>query len=235
VHSNIGKFTRLSWCMSLVLAANPMFADARPLLLTPQKNVTVNSAAVAQSSTVFVGDKIETGNDSKAVLLASGVQVAVAPDSAVVYASSGLMLSQGAMWISTSSGTSAQLGNLRVKPANGTAKFEMINMQGQMRLKAVAGALTVSDGKTVAVLHEGEQIQSVPLSVSESTDPPAQQGDTEDNEKDKHGPPSPAIRRPFWAGIPGWVLIVSAAAVAVTIAIIEVTKHRRHPLTPHTP
>ena len=223
MHVNVGFAPRLlCWCVALVLSANAVFADAHPMLLTPQGDVKVNGAAVRQSTTVFAGDEIDTAKDSSSTLVMPGVQVTLAPDSVLVYGNNGPNLSRGLMLVSTTAGTGAQLGNLRVTPVKGKARFEMVSSQERMVLMALEGSLSVSDGQNEATLSQGEQMSH------ETAQPSTETGSA----------PGPARRVGlFRRHIPGWViaLIAAGAAGGIVAAIVTSGGERHRPISPSAP
>jgi len=217
VPTNHGWIHRLlCWSVPLIFSANAVFADVQPMLLTAHGDVRVNGAAVPHSVTVFTGDKIDTEKKSNGVLVATGVQITLAPDSAMVYGNAGPSLSRGLMSVSATAGASAELGNLRITPAKGKARYEMIRTQERMTLAAVEGALAVSDGQHEVVLPEGS-------AMSRDTDQQATEA----------GPPEPVLKG---GGIPGWVIAVGAAAAAGGIAAgIILTSEENPSISPAFP
>ncbi len=209
----------LCWSVPLIFSANAAFAEAQPMLLTAHGDVRVNGVAVPHSVTVFTGDKIDTEKQSSVILVATGVQITLAPDSAIVYGNAGPSLSRGLMSVSTTAGASAELGNVRITPAKGKARYEMIKTPDRMTLAAVEGALTVSDGENQVVLPQGTQ-------MSRSTDQQASET----------GPPQPVARAGVFGHIPGWAIAVGAAAVAGGIAAgVILTSEERRPVSPSVP
>ena len=217
--TNHGWIRRLlCWSVPLLFSANAVFAEAQPMLLTAQGSVRVNGAAVPHSVTVFTGDKIDTEKKSSGVLVAAGMHITLAPDSAIVYGKAGPSLSRGLMSVSATAGTSAELGNLRVTPAKGKARYEMIKTQDRMTLAAVEGTLAVSDGQHEVLLAEGKQ-------MSRDMDEQSAGG----------GPPQAPIHTSVF-GIPGWAVAVGAAAIAggVTAGVVLATEEEHH-VSPSVP
>lgn len=153
-------YTFLSLFLAVMLATLPVWADAQAALLRAQGNVLHNGSAVERTAAVFEGDRLETGAEGSLALTAAGSTVLVPAGSSVVYGSQGIEVLCGSAIVRTSAGMSARAGNLAIVPATPEARFQVAESPDSLRILAVEGDLSVSDGQRAQLLRQGEMMEA---------------------------------------------------------------------------
>jgi hypothetical protein len=74
----------------------------------------LNGSHVPKSSAIFAGDLVQTRSDSAANIHAPGSSIAVLGDSLVQFEGASLKVEHGGVKVSTSKGTSATAGDVRI-------------------------------------------------------------------------------------------------------------------------
>lgn len=153
-HREIKTF--LSLLFFVVLAAAVLTAQTNGAMLYAKGNVTLNGQSVANSTSIFVGDRLEIADSSVGSINRTGSSVVLSPNSAIQYQQSGVALLKGAARVSTSQGMSAQAGQFTITPKSGAAKFDLVTLDDSSVLVASReGALSVSDGSRTITLQPG--------------------------------------------------------------------------------
>jgi hypothetical protein len=125
-------------------------------------------------------------------------------------------IQHGGVTVSTSKGIAATAGDVKVTPAsNAWTEFNVSDIDGTVRIHASKGDLTISDGKEVATLQQGQD-----TTRDESTDNTDQNGKKKGKNKKRATGAVPAagggiLSSPYAVGIGGaavlgittWVLI----------------------------
>ncbi len=152
-------FRTLVWIMVVAVAAIPVMADAAAAMLYAKGKVTVNGTAIARSAAVFAGDTVRTGQESSVMIAQKGSQIRISPNSVVTLGDNAMEVSEGSIFVATSGGVTARAGGLRISPADGqSARFEVTQLQGAVRVSALQGRLSLSDGRQVTLLDPGHQL-----------------------------------------------------------------------------
>jgi len=147
-------------CVLMILFPGSLFAaDSNAAMLYINNNgaAWVNGAHVPRaSSAIFLGDLLQTRSDSVANINEAGSSITVMSDSLVQFQGAFVDIQHGAVAVSTSKGIGATAGDVKVTPAsNGWTEFNVTDVDGMVRIAARKGDLTISDGKDVFQLPQG--------------------------------------------------------------------------------
>jgi hypothetical protein len=153
-------FRRLVCCV-LVIAFPALMsaADNNAAMLYTSGTAWVNGAHVPRaSSSIFSGDLLQTRSDSVANIKSPGSTITVFSDSMVQFEGSSLRIDHGGVTIATSKGVGTTVGDVRVLPlGNSWTEFNVIDVDGTVRIAARKGDLTVSDGTSTVTLAQGQE------------------------------------------------------------------------------
>ena len=147
-------------CFMLVVVPAALFAaDASVAAMLYSNGTTrLNGYNLPRSSAIFSGDLVQTAPDSVAKINALGTSLTVLADSLVQFEGSAVKLEHGGIAVSTSKGMATRAGEVTVIPAeSGWTQFDVTNVDGQIRITAQKGDLTVSDGAGTTTLAQGQQ------------------------------------------------------------------------------
>jgi hypothetical protein len=118
----------------------------------------LNGSSVPKSSAIFSGDLVQTTADSVAKINALGTSLMVLSDSLVEFEGNAVKLEHGGVSVSTSKGMATHAGEITVIPVGSVwTQFDVRNLDGQIRITAQKGDLTVSDGAGTTTLAQGQQ------------------------------------------------------------------------------
>ncbi len=134
-------------------------ADSNAAMLYTNGAAWVNGAHVPRSSSsIFSGDLLQTRSDSVANINQPGSSITVLSDSLVQFEGSSVNIEHGGVTVSTSRGTATTAGDVKVAPAsNSWTEFNVVDVDGTVRISARKGDLTITDGKEVATLTQGQE------------------------------------------------------------------------------
>jgi hypothetical protein len=216
-------FRKMVSCVLLFLFPSALFAaDTNPAMLYSNGPTWVNGAHVPRaSSAIFSGDILQTRVDSQANINAAGTTVTVLGDSLVRYEGSDVDVEHGGVTVSTSKGMSTTAGDVKVSPSTSAwTEFNVVDVDGTVRISARKGDLTVSDGKEVFTLAQGQDTTRPETSDSD-------QNNSGKKRKKASNGASPAagggiLNSPWAVGIGGaavigvttWVLVQSSNPVS---------------------
>jgi hypothetical protein len=205
-------------CVLMILFPGSLFAaDSNAAMLYTNGAAWVNGAHVPRSSSaIFQGDLLQTRSDSVANINQSGSSITVLSDSLVQFEGVSVDIQHGGVTVSTSKGIAATAGDVKVTPASNVwTEFNVSDIDGTVRIHASKGDLTISDGKEVATLQQGQD-----TTRDESTDNTDQNGRKKGKNKKRATGAVPAagggiLSSPYAVGIGGaavlgittWVLI----------------------------
>jgi hypothetical protein len=140
----------------VVLAASALVAQTDGAMLYAKGNVALNGQSVANSTSIFAGDRLDIADSSVGSINRGGSSVVLSPNSSIQYQQSGVELLKGTARISTSQGMVAYSGSVTVTPKSGAAKFDVVKLDNNSVLVASReGALSVSDGSHTYLLQTG--------------------------------------------------------------------------------
>jgi len=154
-------FRGLVSCVLMVLFPGSLFAadsNAAMLYISNNGAAWVNGAHVPRaSSAIFSGDLLQTRSDSVANINESGSSITVLADSLVQFQGSSVDIQHGGITVSTSKGIAATAGDIKITPASNTwTEFNVTDVDGTVRIAARKGDLSISDGKDVVTLAQGQ-------------------------------------------------------------------------------
>jgi hypothetical protein len=170
---------KLVSCVLLLLFPTSMFAaDSNAAMLYTNGTAWINGAHVPRSSTaIFFGDLLQTRSDSMANINSPGSTITVFSDSLVKFEGTSLHIEHGGVTVSTSKGVATTAGDVKVAPASDAwTEFNVIDVDGTVRIAARKGDLTVSDDAGTVTLAQGQE-----TTRDESSD----QSDKKDKKKSK--------------------------------------------------
>jgi hypothetical protein len=220
-------FRKLVCCVLVIsFPALMLAADNSAAMLYTNGTAWVNGAHVPRvSSSIFSGDLLQTRSDSVANINSPGSTITVFSDSLVQFEGSSLRIDHGGVTIATSKGVGTTVGDVRVLPlANSWTEFNVIDVDGTVRIAARKGDLTVSDGASTVTLAQGQETtreESSSQSDKDQSDKgkkknktraagaaPAASGGT------LNSPIAVGIGAGAIAGVTAWVLIENDVAVS---------------------
>ena len=137
----------------------PATASAPSAMLASQGDTSINSKKVPSSIAVFVGDRIQTGENSVATLTAKDASVLIFSQTTLTYGGTYVEMGCGAVALDiTGNALSARVQNLVVTPNSQTAKIEITKINGKLQIGARQGSATVDDGTQKAEVETGKML-----------------------------------------------------------------------------
>jgi hypothetical protein len=168
VHENRGtpvikKLEIVSISLAILLGSGWSLAETPQATLNISGAVTVNGKPAPQPSTVFSGDKIQTGPDSTASLAGEGVEVTLPENSELTYSPDSLTLGCGSSSVFTKAGKSilrtADGTVITPSAADGFNKIEVTQGAGTTLIRVVLGSASVMRGQNNSVVKAGYQLE----------------------------------------------------------------------------
>src|SRR5208282_762507 len=153
-------FRRMVSCVLLFLFPGSLFAvDSNAAMLYTNGAAWVNGAHVPRtSSAIFSGDLLQTRSDSVANINEAGSSITVLSDSLVQFDVSSVKIEHGGVTVSTSKGVATTAGDVKVTPASyAWTEFNVVDVDGIVRIAARKGDLTIDDGNSVFTLQQGQE------------------------------------------------------------------------------
>jgi hypothetical protein len=205
-------------CLLAVLFPFSLFAaDSNAAMLYTSGPAWVNGAHVPRpSSAIFSGDLLQTRSDSVANINQPGSTVRVLSDSLVQFEGTSVKIDHGGVTVSTSKGMATTAGDVKVEPASSAwTEFNVMDVDGTVRIAARKGDLTVSDGKGTVTLAQGQE-----TTRDESSDNSSDNGKRKNRKRQAGASPGASggvLNSPVAIGVAGaaalgittWVLIQS--------------------------
>ena len=140
----------------LLLSAALLLAQGKPGNVVVNGKVWVNGKAVEGSSNLFPGEELRSERDGSASITSDGSMTLVSPQSALVYQENYLILSCGTVRVETVRGFAVHDRWLTVTPTSPQAKFEVTQASQRLTVRALEGALALSNGASPFPLKAGE-------------------------------------------------------------------------------
>jgi len=212
----MGKSALRGMVSSVLIVLFPLSlfaADTPSAMLYSHGTASLNGSPVARTSAIFQDDLIQTNADSVAKITATGSSVMVLSDSLVQYETTRIKLEHGGVNISTSKFLATRAGSVTVKPASDVVtEFEVKDVDGEVRIAALKGDLTVSDPNGTTTLSQGQKAIR-----DEGTPQDDSQGQTGSKKKGKKpasgsvpGAEGGILNSPVAVGIPGGIIVGGA-------------------------
>ena len=221
---------RMVSCVLLFLFPGSLFAaDSNAAMLYTNGAAWVNGSHVPRtSSAIFSGDLLQTRSDSVANINEAGSSITVLSDSLVQFQGASVDIDHGGVTVSTSRGVAATAGDVKVTPAsNSWTEFNVVDVDGTVRILARKGDLTISAGKEVFTLAQGQETTRDEASAS---DP-----DSKANSKKRSKKRAPGAAPAAGGGIlssPYAIGIGAAAIVGVTTWVLIKSDNPASPSKP---
>lgn len=206
-------FRKMVSGMLLLLFPGSLFAaDSNAAMLYTNGPAWVNGTHVPRSSfSIFSGDLLQTRSDSQANINQPGSTITVLSDSLVQFEGAFVDIQHGGVTVSTSKGTATTAGDVKVTPASFSwTEFNVVDVDGNVRIAARKGDLTISDGKETFTLAQGQETTRNETSQDQNTD---QNTDQNSNKKKKRrsGAAVPAAGGGILSS--PWAIGIGAAAI----------------------
>lgn len=221
-------FSGVVSCVLTILFPLSMFAaDSNAAMLYTNGAAWVNGAHVPRSSSaIFFGDLLQTRSDSIANINQPGSTITVLADSLVKFERESLDIEHGGVTVSTSRGISTTAGDIKVAPVNNNwTEFNVIDVDGTVRIAARKGDLTISDGRSTYTLAQGQE-----TSRDDSS------GSDDEHGKKKRKKQSPGAVPAAGGGMLNSPWAVGAGgAAAVGVAVWVLGFHNDEPASPAKP
>jgi hypothetical protein len=160
-------------CVLMILFPGSLFAaDSNAAMLYTSGAAWVNGVHVPRaSSAIFSGDLLQTRSDSVANINQSGSSITVLSDSLVQFQGVSVDIEHGGVTVSTSKEIAATAGDVKVTPAsNAWTEFNVTDIDGTVRIVARKGDLTISDGKSIVTLAQGQDTTRAETTDTQDTD-----------------------------------------------------------------
>ena len=165
-------FRKMVSCVLVFLFPAALFAaDSDAAMLYTSGPAWVNGAHVPRdSSAIFSGDLLQTPTDSVANINQSGSSITVLGDSLVQFEGSSVRIEHGGVTVSTSRGVATTAGDVKVTPAGlSWTEFNVVDVDGTVKIAARKGDLTINDGKQVVTLAQGQETARDEQSSNDTT------------------------------------------------------------------
>ncbi len=212
-------------CVLMFLVPGSLFAaDSSAAMLYTNGAAWINGGYVPHSSAVFSGDLLQTRIDSVANIKQPGSSITILSDSLVQFEGASLRIEHGGVTVATSKAVATIAGDVKVTPAsNAWTEFNVTDLDGTVRIAARKGDLTISDGKDVITLAQGQE-----TTRDEAT------GDTDNDKKKKRKRRAGAIPA-AGGGLMNSPLAIELGAGAIAGVTTWVLVHSDNPASPTKP
>lgn len=147
-------------CVLMFLFPSSIFAaDADAAMLYTHGAAWVNGVHVPRfSSAIFSGDLLQTRSDTVADINEAGSTITVLADSLVEFQPASLHVEHGGVTVATSKQVATVAGDVNVRPASSAwTEFNVVDVDGSVRISARKGNLDVTYGKEVFTLAQGQE------------------------------------------------------------------------------
>jgi hypothetical protein len=215
-------------CVLLFLFPSSIFAaDADAAMLYTHGAAWVNGVHVPRfSSAIFSGDLVQTRSDTVADINEPGSTITLQADSLVEFQPSSLHIEHGGVTIATSKEVASVAGDVNVKPASSAwTEFNVVDVDGTVRIAARKGSLSVTYGKEVFTLAQGQE------TTRDETAPDSNNNDSK-NSKKKNGAGTAPGASGGWLNSPVAVGVGAAAVVGVTTWVLIQSNSPASPSAP---
>jgi hypothetical protein len=206
----------------LMMPASLLSADSGAAMLYANGAAWLNGTHIPNSSAIFVGDLVQTRADGAANIHALGSSITVLGDSLVKFEGASLDVEHGGVSVSTSKGVATTAGSVRVVPASkGWTEFNVIDVDGTVRIAARKGDVTVTDDKGTVTLAQGQE------TTREEQSPDADKK----KKKKRVAGAAPAAG----GGVLNSPIAIGVGAAAITGVTIWVLTRNDDPISPNVP
>jgi hypothetical protein len=221
----------VSYVLLLLFPVAMFAADSSAAMLYTNGAAWVNGVHVPRTSlAIFSGDLLQTRFDAVANINEPGSSISVQSDSLVQFEGVALRIEHGGVTVSTSKEMATIAGDVKVTPASYSwTEFDVVDVDGTVRIIARKGELTVFDGKETVTLQQGQETTRQENSSASDTDQNSK--GNKKKEKRRLAGAAPAaqggvLNSPIAVGIGGAVVVGVATWVLL---------QPQHPASPSVP
>jgi hypothetical protein len=216
----------VSGVLLLLSPGTLLAADFNAAMLYSNGPTWVNGAYVPRpSSSIFSGDLLQTRSDSVAKINQAGSTITVLSDSMVTFLGTSVDIEHGGVTVSTSKGVATTAGDVKITPASFSwTEFNVVDVDGTVRIAARKGDLTITDGKETFTLAQGQD-------TTRSEQAPDSDNDQKKHRKKQSGAAAPAAG----GGILNSPLAIGIGAGAVAGVTTWVLLQSSNPASPSKP
>ena len=129
-----------------------LLAQEAGAVLFPAGQVTVNGNPVANSTAVFPGDKVQSGADSSANILAKGASAQMAAHSSLTWQPQALQFQDGSLTVVAQAPWQVHIGAMTVSLGAELTKIEVTQREDVALIKLLKGSATLSEGGQTTAL-----------------------------------------------------------------------------------
>jgi hypothetical protein len=151
-------YKSLAILLALSLSCGDLFGASTAGMLRSSGAVSVNGSPVTPLTTVFAGDRIETAPQAVGNLTVGRNSLLLEPNSSMVFSGQSLDFSCGGGTIQANHEITARYGDIVVKPVKDSARFQVQQSGAVVKISALDGNLTLSDGAKSFSLPAGNSI-----------------------------------------------------------------------------
>ncbi len=219
------------------LSSAEAFASATAGMLRSNGGVSVNGSPVNPVTTVFAGDRIETAPQAGASLTMNGSSLLLDPNSSLTFTGEEMDFYCGGGTVQANQSLSARFGRVAVKPTKGSARFQVQQSGEILKVSAIDGNLTVSDGMKTMNLAPGNSTSLPNLGCGQMAKNTTPQDITNDTNAAQDSSPQSAPA-PNSTGTTSGVYtkgMLSAPAAVLGVAITGIILVNQHPVSPNKP
>jgi hypothetical protein len=156
--SHLAYSSLLSCLLPMLFPMQLLAADSASAMLYTNGPAWLNGSVVPKCAAVFSGDLVQTRSDSTVSINAAGSSVMVGSDSLVKFEGPAVEIEHGTVRVATSRGLATTAGEVTVKPAgNRWTEFQVTDVDGQVKIAATKGDLTIQDEQGATTLAQGQQ------------------------------------------------------------------------------
>lgn len=217
-----------------VLSAPAGAASAVAAMLRSNGGVSVNGSPASTSvTTVFAGDRIETAPKAVGNISFNGSSVLVDENSSVVFSGQDLDFTCGGGTLKTAQGAGARYGRYAVRPAKDSARFQVQQTGATLKVTALEGDVSLSDGAKNFSLAAGNSM-NVPYTgcvQMAKADMPSNLNNVGNPEPAPQNAPTPV---PEGSGASSAAVVI-APAVVVSLALAAIIAVTQNPVSPGGP
>ena len=119
-------------------------------------SVQVNGKPVPASSTVFTGDRVQTGLDATGTLTEDGSTVLLAGGTSMILGDNVIDLACGTAMVTTVKGMVVRVNGITITPTAPSAKFEVAQGGHALSISDHEGSLSIQDGHGSTSMSPGQ-------------------------------------------------------------------------------
>lgn len=224
----------IALALILNLSGGSAFAATAAGMLHSNGGVSVNGSPATSVTTVFAGDRIETAPKAAANVTLNGSSLLLDENSSMVFNGQIMDFYCGGGTVQTTQGMTARYGHLDVKPANDAARYQVMQTGATLRISALDGDLTLTDGPRNFNLPAGKSM-NMPYTGCVQQLAKAGPQDTVSSGNPAPNPPAPQPPQPTPDTSVGSGAVAVAPAIVISVALAGIIAVAQNPVSPHVP